>query len=331
LKSLAKQWAEEAAREVEMKHFVAMAWLMLAGVLMGCGLFGTDEEGSASAVSPPPVAPPQAGPPGLPLPPAPPAVGSALGEFAWTETPAFNMIPTTPASGTVNNQPFAVAAAVIEPGVEPESWRLVLLEKPLETPTSPILEQQFLSIDLPSAPTMGSSWIRPMEYGKGHWQVNLAGTPEQQTAWNAENAWVAEITRWDVRDYDRAAGGAQAVGTASLKLAVCYKGSGSFTNSFVAGVIDNVVVRHLSPPSTQPKASSGRSGSKSGAGSAKSGGSSIPSNIGGGNISPEEARRLADEAAKKAQDEANKRGIKIMPIKVKPIVPASKKESGSAK
>lgn len=308
-----------------MKHFVAVVWFLLAGVVMGCGLFGTDEEGSASAVSPPPVAPPQAGPPGLALPPAPAAAASTLGAFAWTETPAFNMIPTTPASGMVNNQPFAVVGAVIEPGAEPDSWRLVLHEKPLDTSTSPIVEQQFLTIELPSAPMMGSSWIRPMEYGKGYWQVNLAGSPDQQTAWNAENAWVAEITRWDVRDYDRATGGAQAVGTASVKLAVCYKGSSSFANSFVAGVIDNVVVRYITPPSAQPAASTGRAASKSGAGSAKSAGGSIPSHIGGGNISPEEARRLADEAAKKAQDEANKRGIKIMPIKIKPIAPAPKK------
>ncbi|MCU0662391.1 MAG: hypothetical protein MUC50_08720 [Myxococcota bacterium] len=317
-----------------MKRLFALSWLLLAVFVVGCGLLGKDEAAPESAAVPPPVAPPQAGPPGAALPPMAPtplAAAPVPGTFAWTEAPSFNLVPLTPATGMVNNQPFIVAGAVIEPGFDPGSFRLTMFEKPLDSPTGLIADQQYLSIDLPSPPTMGSSWIHPMEYGKGHWEVNSPGAPAQRTSWNAENAWVMEITKWDVAEYNTAAGGAQAVGTASVKLAVCYKGSASFANSFVAGTLDNVVVRYMMPPSKAPSAKSGGGGAKantgsgkSGSGSAKGGGAAIPGGtIPGGNISPEEARRLAEEAKKKAKEEADKRGIKIAPIRIQPLKPAT--------
>lgn len=315
-----------------MKRFAALLGIMFIGLVAGCGLLGKEEE--APAAAPPPVAPPQAGPPTAAMPPV--AAVPSPGSFVWTEAPAFNMVPVTPASGLANNQPFIVAGAVIEPGTDPGSWRLSVFEKPLDSPTSGILDQQYLAVDLPTAPMMGASWIHPMEYGKGYWQINSPESPGQRTSWNAENAWVIEIGKWDVREYDKAAGGAQAVGTASLKLAVCYKGGGSFANSWVAGTLDNVIVRYNMPPKNEPAAPKSSGAAKSG-GAAKAGGSSIPGNIGGGgsipgniggggNISPEEARRLAEEAAKKAKEEAAKRGIKVLPVQIRPVKPISDKK-----
>jgi hypothetical protein len=207
------------------------------------------------AVPPPPLPGTLPGQPGqqvptMPVAPAPVPVPMPAGQpsqFVWTETPAFNQIPTTPVSGMANGRPFAAAAVVIEPGTD--SWRMIIRDQPLAQPTAVLTGGQSINLDIPGEPATGANWMRPMEYGGGYFQIgNDPQNPQSTTSWNADNAWALEITDWQVADYDSNGPMFQSAGVASGRVAVCYKGSGSIQNSWVAGTFHNAVVRYMGQP-----------------------------------------------------------------------------------
>ncbi|MDD5309338.1 MAG: hypothetical protein PHU25_18640, partial [Deltaproteobacteria bacterium] len=115
--------------------------------------------------------------------------------------------------------------------------------------------------------------------------------PQMTVAWNTELAWVLEITKWDVREYDPKGELFQDAGRASGRVAVCFKAGGRYQNSWVAGTFENAVVRYLGkPPWVAAKAEPKPSGGKVSGGGAGSG-------DGGG------AASKAKEALKKAKGE----------------------------
>jgi hypothetical protein len=224
------------------------------------------------------------------VPPVVPATVTVLPQppaFDWTATPSLDRIPAAPAGGMLNGVPFPVAAVVFEPGAA--TWRLALGDTLLESPTAATINGQYASIDLAEAPAAGKSYSRPMAAGGGYFQVTPnPADPQTTVAWNTDLAWVLEITKWDVREYDPKGELFQDAGRASGRVAVCYKAGGRYQNSWVAGTFENAVVRYLGKPpwvaaKAEPKASGGGGGgggvaakAKEALDKAKNGGESKP-------------------------------------------------------
>jgi len=239
----------------------AMTLLALLGaallVLGGCDLIGGITGGQEMPlpqmveIPPPPVpgmlpdVPPVPEVPALPE--IPPAAGGGTPDFQWTETPAVNLIPDAPLAGMANGQPFTAQSVVFEPGAD--SWKMVIRDQPLVNPTDTVGDGQFITVNLPVPPTAGMTWMRPMSYGDGFFQVRYdQANPDQTTSWNADNAWALEITGWQAADWNSSGPSAQYAGQASGRIAVCYKGSGNMQNSWVAGRFENAIIRYMGEP-----------------------------------------------------------------------------------
>lgn len=174
------------------------------------------------------------------------AAQSAAGPFAWTESPSFDAIPAGPVKGEAQGKPFVAGSIFFEPGFK--DWRLVVHEGKLDTPTSISPRGQHITISLPEEPAAGKKWTRPLKYGDGYFQINQPEDPTKTTSWNASNAWVIEITRWEIKPYDPKGPIFQEAGKASGRIAVCYQGSGAFKNAHAAGVFEHAVVRYMGKP-----------------------------------------------------------------------------------
>jgi hypothetical protein len=229
---------------------VALATLAVTG----CDMlpFGKKEAPAPMPVIAPPPLPAPMLP--TPAPVAPPVVAPlappvVVPPYTWTETPALETIPQMPAAGMANGKPMGVAAVIFEPGTT--AWKLVLADKPLDSPTGLITSGQSVNIDLTEAPIAGKSWTRKMEYGAGYFQINNdPANPEATTSWNASNAWVLEITKWEVKPWDAAGPLFQEAGKASGRIAVCYKGDPTgIQSSWIAGTFTDAVVRYMGKPS----------------------------------------------------------------------------------
>jgi hypothetical protein len=105
-------------------------------------------------------------------------------------------------------------------------------------------------MDLTEAPVAGKNWTRKMEYGAGYFQINNdPANPEATTSWNADNAWVFEVTKWDVKEWDPNGPLFQEAGKASGRIAVCYKGDPTgIQSSWIAGTFTDAVVRYMGKP-----------------------------------------------------------------------------------
>ncbi|MCK9461070.1 MAG: hypothetical protein M0R80_15665 [Proteobacteria bacterium] len=274
-----------------------MKWLSIivlvaaAAILAaGCDLlpFGKKEEPIVlPTVATPPVPAPvlPTAPVALPVAPVAPVVAVNVPPYTWTETPTLETIPAVPAAGIANGKPMGVASVVFEPGMS--AWKLVLSDKALDGPTGLITSGQSVNIDLPEPPAAGKTFTRKMEYGAGYFQINNdPANPEATTSWNADNAWVIEITSWNVKDWDAAGPLFQEAGKASGRIAVCYKGDpASIQSSWIAGTFTDAVVRYMGKPYFLES------------GAAASGSSSSSSS--GGSSAVSKAKKAAEEAAKK--------------------------------
>jgi hypothetical protein len=261
---------------------IAIVVLVLVAALGACGK--NQEPAPTPVVVPPPVAPPGVAPPvaGPPqaqrLPQVAPVAPAALTvlpqppAFEWTATPSLDKIPAAPAGGMLNGAPFPVAAVVFEPGAS--AWRLVLGDTSLESPTAVSINGQFASIDLAEPLAAGKTYSRPMAAGGGYFQVAPNPADRQTTvAWNTDNAWVLELTKWDAREYDPKGELFQDAGRASGRVAICFKGAGAYQNSWVAGTFENAIVRYLGKPpwvaaKPEPKSTGGRATGGGGGGGA---------------------------------------------------------------
>jgi hypothetical protein len=265
---------------------------LAALVVAGCDLlpFGKKEAPAPlPVVATPPVPAPVLPTPQLPVAPpvaAPLAAPVNVPQYTWTEAPTLETIPLVPAAGMANGKPMGVAAVVFEPGTT--AWKLVLADKALEGPTGLITSGQSVNIDLPEAPAAGKNWTRKMEYGAGYFQINNdPANAEATTSWNADNAWVLEVTKWDVKPWDANGPLFQEAGKASGKISVCYKGDPTgIQSSWIAGTFTDAVVRYMGKPyflETGAAATSSSSSSKSSSGSSATA----------------KAKKAAEDAAKK--------------------------------
>lgn len=169
------------------------------------------------------------------------------GAFAWTEEPSLDRIPASPVVGEANGKPFKVATILFEPAMR-GGWRMVIADKKLDSPTGILVGCQHIDFDLSEEPAAGKKMTRKMQYGAGYFQIEQADKPGQTTSWNGDNAWVLELTKWDARPYDDKGSLFQAVGTASGKVAVAYKGAAGFKNSWAAGTFDSATIRFMGKP-----------------------------------------------------------------------------------
>lgn len=202
----------------------------------------------------------------------------ALGQFKYTEKPTLDKVPSGTISGQANGKAFEAKFVAFQPSYK-GNWEMIIADKPFE-PADIIMDCQHIDIDLPEFPAAGKVMSKPMEYGKGIWQIQDTDDPTQTTSWNADNAWVIEITSWDVKPWDPDADMFQQAGTASGRIAVCYKGaSGSFKNSWAAGTFTNAPVRYMGePPAAIKNAPAAKSGDSKPAAAAPAGSTkTIPS------------------------------------------------------
>jgi hypothetical protein len=266
----------------------------VALVATGCDLlpFGKKEAPAPMpVVVTPPVPAPVLPTPQVPVATPVPAVAAApvnVPPYTWTEAPTLETIPQVPAAGMANGKPMGVTAVVFEPGQG--AWRLVLSDKTLDSPTGLITSGQSINMDLPEAPAAGKSWTRKMEYGAGYFQINNdPANPEATTSWNADNAWVLEVTKWDVKPWDEAGSLFQEAGKASGRIAVVYKGDPTgIQSSWIAGTFTDAVVRYMGKPYWLES------------GAAASSSSSSSSSSSGGSSAAAKAKKAAEEAAKES-------------------------------
>jgi|GEM_PF-3374836 len=175
-----------------------------------------------------------------------PAATAAAERFRWTESPTLEAIPDAPVAGEVHGAPFPVAQVLFETGRH--EWRMYFLEKPLPDPTAAIEGMRFLRVNLPSDPAVGSVQQHPLAYGGALFYVDVPGAPGDFTLWTADNAWVLELTEWNVRPWDPAGPEVQVAGRAAGRVAVCYRGGGNYRNAWVAGRFAGAIVRYTREP-----------------------------------------------------------------------------------
>jgi hypothetical protein len=181
---------------------------------------------------------------------APPAPPVGPSRFQWTRTPTPAGIPAAPVSGEVHGKPFPVAQVVFEPSRR--GWTVLLLERPLPEPTAAVSQMRFLRVDLPAEPAVGQLQQRALAPGGALFQVELPDDPASYTLWTADNAWVLELSEWDVRPWDPAGPAIQVAGRAAGRIAVCYEGGGDFRNAWVAGSFAEALVRYTGEPRFEP-------------------------------------------------------------------------------
>ncbi len=248
--------------------FIAIVFITSLVAVCGCDAlpFGQQQPPPMPppTLVPPPPMPVATQPPVMPVAPLPaPVVAVAVPPYQWTDKPVIDSVPQAPLGGMANGRPFATQAIIIEP--IGDKWKMKIHDKPLENPTSLIMGGQAITIDLPFNPGAGASFTREMAYGDGYFQINNdPANLEATTSWNAENAWAIEITKWEVSDYDPDGDLYQMAGTASGRIAVCYKGNPTgIQNSWLAGNFEDATVRYIGKPYFMEKGKSS-SGSSSG-------------------------------------------------------------------
>ena len=166
--------------------------------------------------------------------------------FAWTEAPTLEMIPAGAVKGEAQGKPFEPKAIVIEPAEK--TWRLLLVEDALTKPDEVWPKGQVISIELPEDPAPGKKWTRAMSPAGGSFQIRQPGDPTKLTGWTGFNAWVMEITGWEVKPYEPKGASYQLAGKASGRLAICYQKSGDYQNAWAAGELKDVPVRYMGKP-----------------------------------------------------------------------------------
>ncbi|HPJ71154.1 MAG TPA: hypothetical protein PK636_00545, partial [bacterium] len=168
------------------------------------------------------------------------------GGWVYTETPDSGSIPPGPVAGEANGRAFEVKAVYLQPFFD--NWSLYLTTQEMEEPTAIMNEGEYINIDLPRELAAGKTYTHEMGYGGGFFQILSPSSPGETTSWNAENAWILEITSWDVKPFDPDGDIFQAAGTASGRIYVSYQGYGDFKNSGAAGTFENAVVRYMGDP-----------------------------------------------------------------------------------
>lgn len=180
-------------------------------------------------------------------------LGAPAPEFKVIAKPSAADIKAGSLVGSANGHMFEPKTVVFEP--DSKSWRLILSDKPLEKPTQFIRPgAQSINISLPTGPVKsGQKFSKALATGDGYFQIVQPEDDSKTTSWNTKNAYYVEITKWDVKPYDKKAGMFQQAGTASGKVYVVYEPNEfnvkhGFKSSGVAGTFTNAVVRYSGEP-----------------------------------------------------------------------------------
>lgn len=164
----------------------------------------------------------------------------------YTETPSLDKIPAAPIAGMANGKPFAAKSVYFEPMFG--QWTLIVADNLLAGPTEIMMGGQRIYLEMHEPPTAGKKLAHPMGDGGGFFQIMPGDDPEETTSWNAENAWVVEITKWEAKDYIEGGPVFQHAGIASGRVYVAYKGGDSLKDSWAAGTFTDAVVRYMGKP-----------------------------------------------------------------------------------
>lgn len=157
------------------------------------------------------------------------------------------MISDKPVRGEANGKEFVVKTIIFQPSYT-GNWKVDFIDEKVEDPVEIMIEGQSFNMDLNKKPGKGVVISHPMEFGDGALQIRKTDNPEETTSWNSDNAWVLKITKWDVKPWNPEGDVFQVGGTASGKIAVCYKGSAGFANSWIAGTFTDAIVRYMGKP-----------------------------------------------------------------------------------
>ncbi len=157
-----------------------------------------------------------------------------------------------PAAGMANGKPFVVKSVTLEPGYD--GWTIVLADKAPDKPTGFLpSDAQYFHIKLPQEPGKAKQQSHAMGYGGGYFQVlykDKKTGKEGRTSWNSDNAWTLDLKSFKAKPYDTKEGMFQVAGTASGRIAVCYKAGATsdLKTSWVVGTFKNAVVRYMGTP-----------------------------------------------------------------------------------
>jgi hypothetical protein len=254
---------------------LALWTAILLGGLGGLSACGEDDPAREAAIArakarkegdkPPVSAPPPAAPASKPM-------------FRFTEKPELAKVPDVPVFGQRDGAPMKIESVVFEP--RGDRWTLSFHDVPLGLPTGLIRGSLPLVLELPANPEAGARLSKPFGEGGALWRVpgkaaaaaappstpataatgtkkNRAATPASGAPsgpaappidWRAPNAFVIEITQWNVAPYAEDGPAFQEAGTAAGRVAVIFKGEGTRTDSYVVGRFENALVRYMGRP-----------------------------------------------------------------------------------
>lgn len=182
-----------------------------------------------------------------------PLIGDDAPEFKLVEKPTAADVTPGPVTGSANGHKFEPKTILFEP--EKKGWRLSLTDKEIDKPTDFTKSgSQTIHISLNEKKlAAGKKLTKAMKYGDGFFQIVQPEDKEKTTSWNTDNAYYVEITKWDVKPYDKSQSSSQVAGTASGKIYVVHKASESlakrgFKTSGAAGTFTDAVVRYRGEP-----------------------------------------------------------------------------------
>src|SRR5688572_27813897 len=112
---------------------------MLIGCLTAVPACKDKAPNATAGASPPPVpmtpaAPPTAAPPAAAKTPAASSAPNASA-VAWTDRPTLEMVPATDVAGVLKDAPFNIQAIYFQLGSDGRTWKLMLADRPMASPT----------------------------------------------------------------------------------------------------------------------------------------------------------------------------------------------------
>ena len=173
--------------------------------------------------------------------------------YGYTESPNTETIASWTARGLVDGEPFYVKTIIFSP--INSQWTLQILDEPIDVLKGIAMARfdhpalQIININLPQEPQAGDVLQKKLSFGGGHFQVKRSPDSQTTTSWNADNAWVLEIEKWDTKPWVEGGDTFQQVGTASGRLYVAYKGSEyGLKDSWVSGTFEDAAIVYYGKP-----------------------------------------------------------------------------------
>jgi len=118
-------------------------------------------------------------------------------------------------------------------------------------------DSRALVLEFAKEPAAGKIYTEPMGFSDelNGYLIMPTGTDEDgdglpnYSPWNTENAYLVEITDWELGSFDPEASDFQVKGKASGKFAICLQKNDTYAPSWVAGTFKDVPIRYSGEPS----------------------------------------------------------------------------------